>query len=302
MATGWKRGVERLLVASGGAGALSRRHRPATTILAYHNIVPAGQPLAGDASLHVDQRVFADQLDFLAERYDVVPLADLLRGARERSRVAITFDDAYLGAMSAGLEELRARSLPATVFVPPGLLGADGFWWDLLAPPGGGPLSPDLRRHALETLEGRQDRILDWAAKQGLSRSALPPHARPADETTLVAKAGQEGISLGAHTWSHPNLAAVPSAAVGEELEGSKKWLQARAPRYIAWLAYPYGLRTDAVVARAVESFEGAVLIEGGLAQSRGRWLTSCHAIPRLNVPRGLTLDGLALRLAGLRP
>lgn len=302
MATGWKRSVESLLVVSGVAAALARLQRPAAAVLAYHNIVPSGEPLAGDVSLHVDQRVFGEQLDFVAERCDVVPLDRLADGAPSggRTRVAITFDDAYLGTMTAGLEELKRRGLPATVFVPPGALGGEGFWWDRLAPPGGGPLAEPLRRHALEALEGRQERVLAWATSEGLPGSALPPHARPADEATVVQTARQNGISLGAHTWSHPNLAALPPEAVRDELERSKTWLGARAPRYIDWLAYPYGLRTDAVVAEAAEHFEGAVLIEGGLAQSRGRWSAPVHATPRLNVPRGLTLEGLALRLAGL--
>lgn len=302
MATGWKRTVERALVGSGVAGALARRHRPAVAVLAYHNIVPTGERHAGDVSLHVDQRVFAEQLDWLLDRYRVVSL-DQLHEARTAtdSCVAITFDDAYLGTMTAGLEEMGKRGLPATVFVPPGALGGEGFWWDLLAPARGAPLSPGVRDHALQALEGRQDRVLAWAAAEGVPRGGpLPAHAQPADEATVVASARREGISLGAHTWSHPNLAALPREAVRDELERSRTWLRARAPRYIDWLAYPYGLRTDAVVAEAAEHFEGAVLIEGGLAQSRGRWSAPAHEVPRLNVPRGLALEGLALRLAGI--
>jgi peptidoglycan/xylan/chitin deacetylase (PgdA/CDA1 family) len=302
VAEGWRRGAEVLLARLGVPAVLAGARRPSAVVLAYHNIVPTGEPPVGDVSLHVDQRAFARQLDFVSERLEIVPLPRLLDpGASERSRAAITFDDAYLGTMTAGLEELRTRGLPATVFVPPGLLGSEGFWWDLLAPGGGRPLAPDLRRHALDALEGRQSRILDWASGQGLVRASLPPHACPADPATLLERARQDGISLGAHTWSHPNLAQTSLAVARDELERSRTWLQARSDRYIDWLAYPYGLRTDQVVAEAAGRFEGAVLVDGGLAQTRGQWLAPRHETPRLNVSRGLTLEGLALRLAGIR-
>ena len=281
---------------------LSSLRAPSAMILAYHDIVPTGETAAGDLSLHVDQTAFGDQLDLLAEHYDIVPLESLLDAdPGRRSRVAITFDDAYVGTMTAGFEELAKRKLSATVFVPPGLLGAEGFWWDLLAPAGGGPLDPGVRDHALSALGGAQEHVLSWASAQGLERASLPPYARPVDEATLVATARQPGISLGAHTWGHPNLAALGAAEVAEEMERSKTWLREKTHQYIDWLAYPYGLRTDEVVAEAAGQFSGAVLVDGGLAQIRGTWLAPRHSIPRLNVPRGLTLAGLALRLAGFR-
>jgi peptidoglycan/xylan/chitin deacetylase (PgdA/CDA1 family) len=307
VATGWKRAVERLASSSGLARALATLRAPSTTILAYHNIVPTGEPLAGDVSLHVDQAAFARQLDFLLEWTDVVPLEAIEQPSNKsmgaggrRPRVVITFDDAYRGTMSAGVQELRARNLSATVFVPPGLLGQGSFWWDALAPAGGAPLAPEARAHALGPLAGRQADILEWADARRMPLAQLPEHARPADEATLQAGAGYEGLALGAHTWSHPNLAALAANEARDELQRSRTWLAARAPRYVDWLAYPYGLRTDETVALASEHFRGALLISGGLARTRGRDAGPRHALPRVNIPRGLTLEGLALRLAGL--
>lgn len=303
MARGWKRVAERLLVRSGLARAAAGLKRPTAAVLAYHNIVPEGEPVAGDVSLHVDQQAFADQLDYVLDRYDVVSLDEARARASNaggRSCVVVTFDDAYYGTMTAGVDELRARRVPGTVFVPPGLLGADGFWWDRLAPEGGLPLPDSIRAHALQALGGHQPRVMAWAADQGIEARDLPSHARPADEETVLRRASYELLTLGAHTWEHPNLTAITPEAASAELRRSRAWLQSRAPRYIDWLAYPYGLRTDEVVAEAAKEFDGAVLIEGGLARVRGHWTAPSHAIPRLNVPRGLTLEGLALRLAGL--
>jgi hypothetical protein len=129
--------------------------------------------------------------------------------------------------------------------------------------------------------------------------SDLPEHALPSDEATLLRGASYERLTLGAHTWSHPNLARVGREEAGNELLRSRSWLAERAPRYLDWLAYPYGLRTDETVALASEHFEGALLVDGGLARVRGK-AQPRHQIPRINVPRGLTLEGLAPRLAGL--
>lgn len=303
MASGLRRAAEWLTSATGFTRTVARLRAPSTAILAYHDVVPAGEPLAGDASLHIDQRAFADQLDFLQEHARVAPLDDIVGDgdvSDRRPRVAITFDDAYRGALTAGLEELRARGLPATMFVPPGLLGTEAFWWDTLAPTGGGPLPAHVRDHALETLGGRQERVLEWAASEGLARCALPPYARPAGEEALLDAASYHGLTLGAHTWSHPNLARLPTEDIRAELARSKAWLAERAPRYVDWLAYPYGLRTEEAVTLASEHFRAAVLVDGGLARVRGRASGVPHALPRINVPRGMTVEGLAMRLAGL--
>ena len=71
----------------------------------------------------------------LAER-NVASLDDLvadLAGRPSGRRVAVTFDDGYADFASVALPALRARAIPATLFVTTGALGADGeFWWDEL--------------------------------------------------------------------------------------------------------------------------------------------------------------------------
>lgn len=299
-----KSGVERALVASGVAGRRIRARATGTLILSYHNVVPRGERSAGDRSLHVDQTRFADHLDRLVETHDVVPLATLRPGEAPsgRPRAVVTFDDAYLGALTAGLEELARRGLPATVFVPPGLLGEEGFWWDRLA---SGPdgLGAVVRDHALDRLGGRHRAVLDWAVAEGMPLAELPAHARPATAEALFEAAGGGAFSLGSHTWSHVNLAAVPlDEAVGEMRRGHD-WLADRRGDVdvVDWLAYPYGRSTPEVEAAAAAVAGHAVRVEGGAAEVGGRWVAGDHGLPRVNVPAGLSPDGLSLRLAGLR-
>ena len=69
-----KGAAERFAVASGAAAARRRRLRGRALVLAYHNIVPDGEPRVGDTSLHLPQRAFAAQLDLLLSTHTVVPL------------------------------------------------------------------------------------------------------------------------------------------------------------------------------------------------------------------------------------
>lgn len=302
MASLLKQVVEGALARGGPAALASRRNRPHAAILAYHNIVPRGERAVGDLSLHIDQDTFGQQLDALQERTDIVPLATIMQpwnGEPRRARVAITFDDAYLGTMTAGLEELARRGLPGTVFVPPGLLGTEGFWWDLLSTEEG-PLPEQLRDHALSSLEGDTERILSWASGEGLRVAKLPEHARPDDEAHVLDPGLPPGVTLGAHSWSHPNLAAVAPARLEEELDRTCAWLSDRTDRFIDWLAYPYGLRNSGVIQAASARYTGALRVSGGLATRSGRVVGGVHDTPRINVPRGLSIDGLTLRIAGL--
>lgn len=303
MATGWKRSVERIAARSGLSRALARAKTQSVAVLAYHNVIPHGETLAGDASLHVDQQTFGDQLDFVSEWAEVVDLDALTRTvvaeSDPRFRVVITFDDAYVGTMTAGAEELRRRGLPGTVFVPPGLLGRPGFWWDALSSPEGSALAPSVREHALHALAGRQDRILEWAAAEGLPTASMPEHARPASEAQLMGGTSYGGLAFAAHTWSHANLAALEPEEARDEMRRSRDWITSRLPRATPWLTYPYGLHTSETVALASELFDGALLIAGGLARPAASGAPR-HDWPRINVPRGLTLEGLGLRLAGL--
>ena len=301
MAKGWKGVVERTLVRTGLVRFVERRRRPAVVVLAYHNIVPVGEKPAGDVSLHLDQQAFADQLDWLLEGRRVVALEEAFVQSEgdEETRVVLTFDDAYQGMMTAGVEELSKRNLPATVFVPPALLGSTGFWWDLLAPPGE-PLDPRVRAHALTELSGRTEAILAWAEAEGLAMQDLPRHTKPVVEAAMDPGRGNGRLRLGAHSWSHPNLARLSDEEAFEELRASRDWLAERTDRFTNWLAYPYGLVADGAQRAAEMIFDGALLVAGGPSQRDGRRVGFPYRVPRINVPRGLTIEGLAMRIAGL--
>lgn len=298
---GLKRTIEGFATASGLASLLARRVRGRRLILAYHNVVPPGERAWGETALHVPAARFEEHLAEIGVRCSVVPLDELLAGAgapADRPIVAITFDDGYVGALEAGADALARAGLPATFFVNPGLCGEDGFWWDRLAAPKGGTIPDAVRNHCLAGLRGEQRRVLDWAPGAGHPTPEAPAHARPASAEGLRAAARAPGTTLASHTWSHPNLARLAPAERAEELERAAQWLGEAVERPGAWLSYPYGLYSEHVRGDAARAGLAAALrVEGGWLPPNGG---DAFAVPRLNVPAGLSADGLALRLAGV--
>jgi peptidoglycan/xylan/chitin deacetylase (PgdA/CDA1 family) len=274
-----------------------RRVRGKRLILAYHGIIPEGEAPVGDRALFVGQREFAMQLDVLAAEADVVAL-DRIDEPGDGPRVAITIDDAYRGAVNVGVRELAARSLPATIFVAPARLNNHVFWWDALLYRSA-KLDEELRNHALYELGGADERVRAWAAKTGIpARAELPAYAQTATPAELANALRFRGITLGSHTWSHPNLASLAIVEMATEVRRSREWLRTEfGEKVIDWLAYPYGL--DSVQARAVvadASYSGAVCIGGGWHRAAD---VSPFARPRLSIGSGLSVAGLRARLQG---
>lgn len=287
---------------SGISSAMRRQRRGDVLILAYHNIVPDGAQAAGDGSLHLPQRKFSAQLDALVRTHDVIPLATALAGySGQRPAVVLTFDDAYEGAVTVGVSELAKRQLPGTIFVAPSFLNGHDFWWDALTSPRDSALSPELRSWALEECAGRDAEVRARAPRErGAQVTRAPSHARGAQEHDLVAAAAVPGMTLGSHSWNHPNLARLDAAALASELTLPLHWLRERFTNVLPVISYPYGLSSPGVErAASAAGYTHGLRIEGG-------WITrgtfgNAFAVPRLDVPSGLSAAGFELRTAGVR-
>jgi peptidoglycan/xylan/chitin deacetylase (PgdA/CDA1 family) len=297
-----KRSVERILVLAGPA-ALARRLTPsATLVLAYHNIVPTGEQGGTEQPLHLPQREFARHLELLGRTHEVVPLDDLLRDAPRpsaRPRVVLTFDDGYLGALSAGVTEVRRYGFPATFFVTPGRLGRHAFWWDRLGTPRDGGVPADVRDHALRVLRGQDEAVCAWAGPRALAVDQVPECARSATEAELAGALAIAGISVAAHSWSHPNLAALEATQLAVELERPLQWLRERWPGTLPAVSYPYGLVSPEVAPAARRAgYQVGFLVAGGRLPTQ--WQHQTSLLPRLNIPAGVSPDGFVLRTSGV--
>ncbi len=306
-----KSAIERGIVFSGATVMSRRRHRDDILILAYHNIVPNGEMIAGDSSLHLPQRAFAQQLDILQRTHDIIALGEIIErtqlaarspipSKRSKPLAVITFDDAYRGALTAGVYELQQRGLPATMFVAPAYLGGKSFWWDVLTPSNAKGLTDGFREQALTIDAGKGMKILDRARNTTpRAITQMPLHAQCAYESELVTALSFDLLTLGSHTWSHPNLTQLSANELRYEMRASKAWLLERFnDRVVSAISYPYG-RSNQTVWDAAQSadYDIGLLIDGGWAQLP---VTARYAIPRLNIPSGVSANGFVLRTSGL--
>jgi peptidoglycan/xylan/chitin deacetylase (PgdA/CDA1 family) len=290
--------VEHALASEGVSRVTRLRVRGKRLILAYHGIVPDGTSQAGERALFIAQRTFGDHLDMLREVADVVALDRLDEEGDGRPRVAITFDDAYNGAVREGAHELARRGLPATIFAVPLRLDGGAFWWDVLSD-GRATLDEAVRSHALTSLGGVDERVRAWAERLRLpSAGKLPRFALPATYVELRTALSLPGITVGSHSWAHANLTALDERELEADLDRSRTWLQAEfGNKAVNWLAYPYGLESPTVqrVAASV-GYTGALRIAGGWHRLTE---VSRFARPRLNVPSGMSTAGLRARVLG---
>jgi len=298
-----KRAVETAFVLGGGASIARRAHGSRLLVLAYHNIVPNGLEIHGDRSLHLRQSDFATQLDTLTRTHEVVSLTDALSHVKTgttsgaRPLVAITFDDAYSGALTAGVAELRTRQLPATIFVTPSFLDGKQFWWDTLSHAREG-LDEAFRARALTEAHGLNKEILELAHADGMKAHEVPPHTCGASTEQMATALEFSGITFAAHTVNHPNLVSLDDAELMNELVQPFEWLKQYGDRALPMVSYPYGLADRRVMdASRNAGYDAGFMIEGGWASVRPE---DPFSIPRLNVPAGVSRAGFVLRAAGV--
>jgi len=274
---------------------LTRRASGASVILAYHNVLPDEEEVTGSAGTHLRLSDFRWQLDLLSEFGTVVSLDQLLESSplQDGLRVALTFDDAYVGALAVALPELEERGMPSTVFVPTGLIGRGAFWWDSLGISGW-----EDDRWPLEQLRGEGDRIRSWAELHGI-RPRPQGRSQVAGTEEDILRASQHSlVEFGVHSVGHPNLTRLSRTEVEAELGEARRWLLDQGLPVSGWLSYPYGLTSPWVedVARDLH-FRAAVTITGGWCSPRPE---DRFRLSRLNIPAGLSRNGFLLRLLGV--
>ncbi len=277
--------------------AYRRRHAGAA-IFAFHNVAPdEGVPARSDRSLHITSSDFQDYLAVIADGYSVVPLAEISDRVRQRRSVdglaALTFDDAYRGALTHGVRAMARRGLPSSVFVVSDAAAAPSpFWWDLLGADGAVP--EPVRERAMHELRGDRCAVL---AQYPPGDSEVPSALMPATWRE-VRVAAQDGCMVGSHTVSHRNLAALDTAALREELERSRAEIGAAMGAPPTEVSYPYGMHNNVVIEAARKAgYRTGVTMRFALATRDDDPL----ALPRINVPAGISVPALECWAAGIR-
>jgi peptidoglycan/xylan/chitin deacetylase (PgdA/CDA1 family) len=316
------------LVWMGLTWAAARFNRRKILILGYHDLyADAVDPVDNFDGLRVRRDRFERQMQYLAARYHVVPLDQLLdpsvRSRDGKPLAAITFDDGYQNVYHVAYPVLRRLRLSATVFVIPDFsLSGRIPWWERLRalvvgtrrPVAIVPIQGSRRYFPLITVGDREEVLVQLAAE--LRR--VPPEAREESLTRLAADLGVEersqprcaplstheiremiggGITVGSHGRSHDSFLHLSYEALLRELTESKQVLESVTGQPVTWLAYPYGDYSSAsidAVRRA--GYRGAVTTSPRLYDATA----DPHAIPRICVDDKLSFAHFIVAISGL--
>lgn len=271
-----------------------RRREP--LVLRYHRVYPDGtQPFY---ELGIERSLFEAQLEFLSRNFRVVPLEAILDAVRTRQplperAVAITFDDGYRDNLTEAWPALRARNLPATLFVAvENVDRGRGLWWDRLAaavqaaPAGASTAEVGLDFDPPVVLGARDTRM---AVFQGVKEQVK---MRPWDEVLRcldrleaawgdgasgremlswdeLATLAREGCGIGSHTLDHPILSRLDMAEARRQIVESRTRLEERLGLRVRYFSYPNGKRDD-VTPEVVALVRGAGY-EGAVSTIDGR-------------------------------
>jgi peptidoglycan/xylan/chitin deacetylase (PgdA/CDA1 family) len=249
-----------------------RRH---LLVLNYHRIASPAGHLLDDGVLSATPEDFAAQVRCLRDLFDLPPVEKVLRtvaaGCRfSRPTALITFDDGYRDNVLHALPVLRELGVPGLFFVCTGFVNDSPLpLWDRItyvfkqAPADSLVLdypfayrvsfaaTPrwyaaeryfcDLSRCLAATDRERFFAHLEERAAVTVPVDALRRDLFATwDELRLLA---ESGMTVGAHTLTHPPLAQLSEERQRHELVGCKRLLEEHVGRPVLALSYPFGDR-----------------------------------------------------------
>ncbi len=243
-------------------------------VMNYHRIGdPAGSSFDWDI-WSASAEAFDRQVRFLKQHFEVIGIDELSSIAAQRplrgDRLAmITFDDGYRDNYELAFPILKSLNAKGVFFIATGFLDNPHMaWWDEIAwmvrnSPASQIPSTEWTPQAIEFDDpDRQDTIhrlltiykslpgdetaayLDGLA--AVTQSGRCPQSVAAEawmNWDMIREMRAGGMSIGAHTVSHPILANLEAASQEREIVGSKQRIEVELGETIDSLSYPVGGR-----------------------------------------------------------
>jgi len=292
-------------------------------VLTYHRVGHRDDtPWLHPGLISATPEAFAEQVEFLSAQYHVVSMEEVLEARRQQCSlpprsVLLTFDDAYTDFAEHAWPALRHFGLPVTLFVPTAFPGDPDrrFWWDRLhhAFAAGEPRPAIATPAGILPMATDADRQRSWAVVRGHLKT-LPHEGLEAEVERLegllrpppspvgpvlgwgdLNRLMVEGVTLGAHSRTHPLLSRLAVRHLQDEIVGSIRDLRRETGRTPCAFAYPGGALDDRVVEAVAEAdLALAFTTRPGVNDlRRGAWLR----LRRINVGPSATPSLLRLRL-----
>jgi len=250
-------------------------HRNRPVILTFHGVTSdTSDTICNDEGLHLHRPLFERLMGHVARHYHPVPLArvvDWLEGkeaAPERA-VCVTFDDGFRNVLTEAGPALKRYGIPATLFVTTDFVFKQQMLWpdrlvSAIAITREPEIAPIGAKRSFD-LTTREAKLRANAALNTLCKSLPQPERlallkdiierlhvdesqlasawdgfRPIDPDEMRLLRGI-GVTVGAHTCSHPILARLSAAEQSRELTASKQLIERVTGEACDCFAYPNG-------------------------------------------------------------
>ena len=239
-------------------------------VLTYHRVdEPTRRPWLDPGLISATPRDFSKQMAYLASHCHILTMGDVLTALKSPNKkhlparsVLVTFDDGYRDFEEQAWPILRRYKIPATLFVPTAFPDhpEQTFWWDDLYQ----GLQNTNRTENLETAIGTLS--LSAAASRKKAYQLLKNYLKTLqhDEAILLVrklcnelgvqpaancimtwdslrKLSREGLTLGAHTRTHPLINRISLDQARQEVIGSLEDLKNEIGFALPIFAYPSG-------------------------------------------------------------
>jgi peptidoglycan/xylan/chitin deacetylase (PgdA/CDA1 family) len=268
-------------------------------------------------------KTFAEQMGYVARNYHVVSMAEVLQAvvkgtALPRRAVLLTFDDGYHDFGDIAWPILNRYRLPVTLFVPTAYPNRPerAFWWDRLShamtytshtalcdmPLGVLPLAtPKQRYTSLRSLQNYLKTISHSEAMALVDTVCTTLGAEPLCQRSVLTweelrQLAREGVTLGAHTQTHPIMTQLLPQQIRQEIIGSQQDLHREIGQTLPIFCYPSGHHDD-VVLRVLKD-EGFVLAFTTLDGQNDLRTADLLRLRRTNITRRTSLPIFRLRLS----
>jgi peptidoglycan/xylan/chitin deacetylase (PgdA/CDA1 family) len=259
-------------------------NRGAVKVLLYHACEPEESDYTRGLKSNTTPVAFAAHLDFLRRHYRIVPVSDIEQSPVPDRVVAITFDDGYRSVFTHAYPELRARSIPATVYLVTSVLDAGQPVWvnqlnwllrrypaesrplaaDLLNVETDAPVSTILHRARVRYDPEVINQLLEAVL------GAVPTMTGHIDDAPLylswveVEEMHNHGLTFGNHTVSHPSLPRLTPTDIRTEIAVAQQAIVARLGSCRSF-AYPFGDVDDEARQVAQECGFDSIMEVGGV-------------------------------------
>jgi peptidoglycan/xylan/chitin deacetylase (PgdA/CDA1 family) len=205
----------------------------------YHLVCDHDHPFQYNYCFPSTKR-FKEDLDFLLRHFSPVTLEELHAGKNLNNSFHLSFDDGLRQCYELVAPILKEKGIPATFFVNPAFVDNHDLFHRYKA----AILNQSFEQAGVTTeLESTYADLLslDQIAEDiGINWEEYLEKEQPYMSLEQLHKLREDGFTIGAHSWDHPEFWLLDEVQQLEEIRESMEWLNANFSNQIRAFAFPF--------------------------------------------------------------